>query len=154
MLTQLHTLRGTVRKYSDGVFLCAEKKCYQKPNFTTEQEKSSPLRELHIISRLQTMQRKCSFFQDIEGAPDSAPVFFCRFLFRQKAAEKSTLAARAETALRTMPRKEEKNKRSAVNLSSQTSPPTTDGLKATSGAWRGFASKPAPTSTLLIRPTL
>jgi len=107
MLTQLHTLRGTVRKYSDGVFLCAEKKCYQKPNFTTEQEKSSPLRELHIISRLQTMQRKCSFFQDIEGAPDSAPVFFCRFLFRQKAAEKPLLTA---------------------------SPPTADELKATPGA--------------------
>ncbi|MDE5815503.1 MAG: hypothetical protein K2H42_04355, partial [Alistipes sp.] len=44
------------------------------------------------------------------------------------AAGKPTLAAWAEAPQRIMPCKEEENKRSAVKLSSQTSPPATDGL--------------------------
>ena len=70
------------------------------------------------------------------------------------AAGKPTLAAWAEAALRIMPCKEEENKRSAVKLSSQTSPPTTDGLTLLRAPIRGFASKPAPALTLLVRPPL
>ena len=69
-----------------------------------------------------------------------------------KSSGKTDARSEGRGRLRTMPRKEEENKRSAVSLSFRLSSPAVEGLTLLRAPNRGFASEPAPALTLLVPP--